>query len=60
MRCKACNAELDDFESVRKDFDTGEFFDLCNECWSASRDAELEVEQNSCYTITLDTTEDDE
>ena len=31
MRCIACNEELTDFESVRKD-DHGEFIDLCSDC----------------------------
>ena len=30
MRCKACNVELNDFESTRKSTTTGEFLDLCN------------------------------
>lgn len=34
MRCKACNAELSDFESTRKSLDTNEFIDLCNNCYS--------------------------
>jgi len=31
MRCRACNTELTDYESTRKDTD-GEFFDLCGDC----------------------------
>jgi len=33
MRCKACNKQLNDFESTRKGFESGEFIDLCNECF---------------------------
>jgi len=33
MRCRACNTELTDYESTRKDTD-GEFFDLCSDCYS--------------------------
>jgi len=31
MRCRACNTELTDNESTRKDTN-GEFFDLCKDC----------------------------
>ena len=34
MRCRACDRNLSDFESTRKDHDTGQFVDLCNECIS--------------------------
>jgi len=32
MHCKLCNAELSDFESTRKDANTYDFVDMCNEC----------------------------
>ena len=32
MRCKACNKQLNDNESVYKDNDTGEDLDMCNGC----------------------------
>jgi len=32
MRCRACNVELTDYESTRKDTN-GEFFDLCSGCY---------------------------
>jgi len=35
MRCKACNVELNDFESTRKSSVTNEFLDLCNTCYRA-------------------------
>lgn len=38
MRCKACNKELSDFESTRKGFESGEYIDLCNECFSTVAD----------------------
>jgi hypothetical protein len=34
MRCRACDRNLSDFESTRKDHNTGQFVDLCNECIS--------------------------
>jgi len=33
MRCQACNAELNDYESTRKD-DNGQFIDFCSDCFS--------------------------
>jgi len=32
MRCQACDRNLSDFESTRKDSKTGKFIDLCNQC----------------------------
>ena len=32
MRCRACNRELSDYESTRKNPDTGEYEDICNQC----------------------------
>lgn len=32
MRCRACNAELNDYEATRKDHND-EFLDLCNTCY---------------------------
>ena len=32
MRCRACNKNLNDFESPRKS-DSGEYVDLCNHCY---------------------------
>lgn len=36
MRCKACDHELSDFESTRKDEVTGQYLDLCNRCYKES------------------------
>ncbi len=32
MRCKACNKQLNDNESVYKDNETGEYLDMSNNC----------------------------
>lgn len=42
MRCRACNVALSDEESVRKD--QYGYLDLCNHCYHAVDDAELESE----------------
>ena len=36
MRCVACNSNLSDYESTRK-YKNGEYFDLCNHCFSTIR-----------------------
>lgn len=41
MRCKACDASLSAFEATRKFKDTGEFIDLCNDCY---RSVEADVQ----------------
>ena len=38
MRCLACNKELTEFESTRKSAQTGEFIDLCNDCYRPIKD----------------------
>jgi hypothetical protein len=53
MRCRACNAELDDLESVRKDTETGEFLDLCSDCLSAVRYAQFEDDFNINDVVTV-------
>ena len=42
MRCKACNVELNDFESTRTRIGGDEYLDLCNECLNASLDNQHE------------------
>ncbi len=32
MRCIACDRNLSDAESTRKDHNTGKYVDLCNQC----------------------------
>lgn len=52
MRCKACNAELSDYESTIKDSHTDGFFDLCLECLTASRQATFDLELQGEYNVT--------
>ena len=33
MRCIACNKALSDFESTRKSAISGEYLDMCNDCY---------------------------
>lgn len=45
MRCKACDKMLNDFESTRKGRESGEFVDLCNQCYVHVKD-DLQVVEN--------------
>lgn len=38
MRCRACDCNLNDFESTRKSKVTKEYLDLCNHCYSYIKD----------------------
>jgi hypothetical protein len=38
MRCYCCNASLSDFEATRKSAQTGDFLDICNDCFSYVKD----------------------
>lgn len=46
MRCRSCDCELTDFESTRKSMVTGEYFDLCNSCFSTIRDDIWAIERH--------------
>ena len=37
MRCLACNIELSDYESARKN-NNGEYIDLCNYCYNSVKE----------------------
>ena len=47
MRCRACDKNLSDFESTRKNEVTGEYEDLCNECYSAIHNNISESEEDT-------------
>jgi hypothetical protein len=46
MRCKACDANLTDYESTKKDPLTGEFLDLCSGCSRKASSVPVEVLDN--------------
>ena len=56
MRCRACDKNLSDFESTRKNEVTGEYEDLCNECYSAIQNNITESEED---TPTVEFTDDE-
>jgi len=44
MRCLACDCELNDYESTRKDY-RGEYTDLCAGCILSVRDTVRELDE---------------
>ncbi len=36
MHCQACDCVLNDYESTRKSLITGEYYDLCDDCFAAT------------------------
>ena len=45
MRCKACNVILEDSEATKAD-KRGDYYDLCNKCFSVSTAALWELEED--------------
>jgi len=52
MRCLACNSELTDHEATWKNRETGEFYDLCGECYGIVKETTLVTEQRIEYNGT--------
>ena len=52
MRCCACDRNLNNFESTRKNKTTGDYLDLCNKCYST-------VQQDLSTDIREDLPEDE-
>ena len=61
MRCIACDKELNDYESTRKDL-RGEYIDMCNHYYGTIKDELLSTDREDLLTSeavsdTLDYTE---
>lgn len=59
MRCQSCDKGLSDFESTRKSAVTGEYFDLCNHCFSTIRE-ELQYKERYDLINVSDLDEEEE
>jgi hypothetical protein len=59
MRCRACNKNLNDFESTRK-ADSGEFVDLCNHCYHEVQSEVLAEERQDLQEGNDEMFDDDE
>ena len=35
MKCRSCNVLLNDYESTRKNKQTGDYYDLCGQCYTS-------------------------
>lgn len=51
MRCVCCNKLLTDFESSRKSVNTGEYLDMCTDCYKHIRDDVNVIENNDLLHI---------
>lgn len=51
MRCICCNKLLTDFESSRKSLNTGEYLDMCTDCYKHIRDDVDVIENNNLLHI---------
>jgi len=51
MRCLCCNKLLTDFESSRKSVTTGEYIDMCTDCYRHIRDDVDVIENNNLLHI---------
>lgn len=45
MRCVACDKNLNDFESTRKDIH-GNYLDMCNQCYGEIKNDVLSIERD--------------
>ena len=46
MRCSCCDAELNDYEATRKSKTTGQFLDMCDNCFTEVADDFIDIEVN--------------
>lgn len=60
MRCRACNTELTDIESVKKDAATGEYVDLCLDCLITVRETVRELDEPVVSQFVVSSIDDNE
>lgn len=59
MKCRICGSLLTDWESVRKDTETGEYLDTCSYCVAMSKPEVItNIEDEDDYFLTLDLDKD--
>ena len=56
MRCRACDVVLNEREVTKKDKGTGEYFDMCSDCYASYKEAlgELVDDSGIDYIYNLD------
>ena len=47
MKCVACDSIMTDFEATRKSKTTGQFLDLCEDCFKEVSDDIIDVEERA-------------
>jgi len=53
MRCVACDCELTDYESTRKNL-RGEYLDMCNHCYLTIKDDILSIERDDLESLPIE------
>ena len=51
MRCVCCNKMLTDFESSRKSVTSGEYLDMCTDCYKHIKEDVYTIENNELLHI---------
>lgn len=51
MRCVCCNKPLTDFETSRKSITSGEYLDMCSDCYRHIKDDVDVIENNDMLHI---------
>lgn len=59
MRCYCCDALLSDFEATRRSANTGEFLDMCNDCYFTVRN-DVDVVERTDLRHNEDISEDED
>ena len=60
MRCVCCNSLLSDFEATRRCASTGDFLDMCNECFhTVQEDIDVYERYDLRHESDIETEEDD-
>lgn len=60
MRCYCCNAVLSDFEATRKSVQSGDFVDMCNNCFSHVKEDIDVIERQDLHHADDEEIDDDE
>ena len=53
-RCVACNKNLSDYETTRKNVNTGEYLDMCNECYNEIANDLLVIERPDLANVDME------
>jgi hypothetical protein len=54
MKCKSCDEILTDFEATRKALETGDYLELCNDCFESSDNNLITLDRPDLKHVTDD------